>query len=131
MGKVILKNMVFYGYHGAVEQEKILGGRFEVDLELKFDMSKAIKTGHLEDTINYEEVYKTVHDVVTNSQYYLLEKLAGKIMEIIFKSFNVDSVKINLRKPNAPLKGVLDYVEVELEYSKNDFFEKMKGLNVR
>jgi len=121
MGKVLLKNMVFYGYHGVAEQEKILGGRFEVDLELKFDMKKAMRTGHLEDTINYEEVYRIVHDVVTNSRYYLLEKLAGKILKSIFRNFPVDFARVAVRKPNAPLKGVLDYVQIELESTREEF----------
>ena len=37
MDKMVLKNMVFYGYHGVAEPEMILGGKFEVDVELFLD----------------------------------------------------------------------------------------------
>ncbi len=114
MGKVRLKNMVFYGYHGVAEQEKILGGRFEVDLSLDFDMTPAIKSDHLRDTISYEDLYKLVHNVVTNSKYYLIEALAGKIIQEVYQKFSPEKVLVRIRKPSAPVKGVLDTVEVEI-----------------
>ncbi|MBU4443850.1 dihydroneopterin aldolase [bacterium] len=123
MGRVSLKNMVFYGYHGVAEQEKILGGRFEVDLSLDFNMTPAIKSDHLKDTISYEDLYKLVHNVVTNSKYYLLEALAGKIIKEVFLKFSPEKVLIRIRKPNAPVKGVLDTVEVEICRTRNEIKE--------
>ncbi len=123
MGKVKLKNMVFYGYHGVAEQEKDLGGRFEVDVELNFDMSAAIHTDHLGDTISYEEVYHLVHNVVTQSRCYLIETLAGRILRKIFDQFPVDAVLVRIRKPSAPIKGVLDTVEVELARTREEMEE--------
>ena len=123
MGRVSLKNMVFYGYHGVAEQEKILGGRFEVDLSLVFDMTPAIKSDHLKDTISYEDLYKLVHNVVTDSKYYLLEALAGKIIKEVFLKFSPEKVLIRIRKPNAPVKGVLDTVEVEICRTRDEIKE--------
>ena len=122
MGKVSLKNMVFYGYHGVAEQEKTLGGKFEVDVELDFDMTAAIKSDHLKDTVSYESVYKLVHDVVTVSKFHLIEALAGKLLLTIFDNYPVNFVRVKIRKPNAPIKGVLDAVEVEISRSR----EQMK-----
>ena len=118
MGRVSLKNMVFYGYHGVAEQEKILGGRYEVDLSLDFNMTAAIRSDHLKDTISYEDLYKLVHDVVTNSKFYLVEALAGKIIKEVFRKFDADKVTIRIRKPGAPVRGVLDTVEVEIERTR-------------
>jgi len=123
MGRVSLKNMVFYGYHGVAEQEKILGGKFEVDLSLVFNMTPAIKSDHLKDTISYEDLYKLVHNVVTNSKYYLLEALAGKIIKEVFLKFSPEKVLIRIRKPNAPVKGVLDTVEVEICRTRDEIKE--------
>jgi len=120
MGVVRLKNMVFYGYHGVAEPEKILGGKIEVDAELQFDMSKAIQSDHLNDTINYETVYKLIHDVVTNYKFFLIEALAGKIIGTIFKTYQVDAITVRVRKPNAPIKGVLDTVEVEVMRNRQE-----------
>ncbi len=114
MGIVRLKNMVFYGYHGVAEPEKILGGKIEVDVELEFDMTKVIHSDHLPDTVNYEQVYNLVKEVVTQSKFFLIEALAGKILHAIFRNHEVQSVLVRIRKPNAPIKGVLDTVEVEI-----------------
>jgi len=120
MGRVKLINMVFYGYHGVAEQEKILGGKFEVDVELEFNMTSAIRTDHLQDTISYEDLYQLVQDVITHSKFHLIEALAGKLLRVIFDNYSVDSVLIRIRKPNAPVKGVLDNVEVEISRTKEE-----------
>ncbi|MCK4688690.1 MAG: dihydroneopterin aldolase [Candidatus Marinimicrobia bacterium] len=120
MGRVKLKNMVFYGYHGVIEQEKVLGGKYEVDVEFEFDMTSAIKTDHLRDTISYEEIYQLVQDVVTNSKFHLIEALAGKLLRVIFNTYPVDLVLVRIRKPNAPVKGVLDTVEVEISRTREE-----------
>jgi len=114
MGCVRLKNMVFYGYHGVAEQEKVLGGKFEVDVELEFNMDAAIRSDHLQDTINYEKIYQMVQDVVTHSKFYLLEALAGKIIAVIFANERIEAITVRIRKPGAPIRGVLDTVEVEI-----------------
>ena len=112
--------MVFYGYHGTADEEKELGGRFEVDLELKTNLSKAIESDHIEDTINYVEIYKLVKNIVTESKYHLIEALAGQIIKSIFENYRLDEVTIRLRKPNVPLHGVVDTVEVEITRIKEE-----------
>ncbi len=112
--------MVFYGYHGVAEQEKILGGKFEVDVELEFDMTRAIRSDHLPDTISYEDIYHLVEKVVTESKFYLLEALAGHILKTIFLKYPVNVVTVRIRKPNAPVKGVLDTVEVEITRQRHE-----------
>jgi len=120
MGKIKLNNMVFYGYHGVMEQEKDLGGKFEVDLEFEFDMSAAVDSDQLQDTISYVEIYQKVKSVITTSKFHLIESLAGKILRAIFETYPTDRVTIRIRKPNAPLRGVLDNVEVEITRKRSE-----------
>ncbi len=120
MGTIKLKNMVFYGYHGTADEEKELGGRFEVDLDLKTNLSKAIISDDIHDTINYVEIYKLVKNIVTESNYHLIEALAGKILKEILINFPLTEVTIHLRKPNVPLHGVLDTVEVVITRTKKE-----------
>lgn len=116
MNTIRMKNMVFYGYHGVKSEESALGARFEVDVELRADLNRAAATDKLADTVNYNDVYNLVEHIVTERTYYLLEALSGQIGNRILEEFaRVDSVLVNVRKPNAPIKGVLDYVEVEFE----------------
>ncbi len=110
-----LKNMVFYGFHGVEKHEKEWGGRFEVDLELVCDLEDAIMTDKLHDTVDYEAIYKMIHKLVTSRKYYLIEALAGEMCRAIKKNYpKVLKVTARIRKPNVPIKGVLDTVEVEI-----------------
>jgi len=121
MDVIRLKNMVFYGYHGVHESEKTLGGKFEVDLELYKDLSQAGQSDNLKDTLDYEKIYKTVNNCTKNNKFYLIEKLAERIAKSVLRKYKTDKVIVRVRKPNAPVKGVLDTVEVELKRQKEDY----------
>ncbi|MEE8335049.1 MAG: dihydroneopterin aldolase [Candidatus Neomarinimicrobiota bacterium] len=116
-----MKNMVFYGYHGVSDSEKNLGGKFEIDLDLDLDLKKACLTDNLEDTVNYESIYKTVDSCINQKKFYLIEALASSIAERIFNKYAVEKLTIRVRKPHAPVKGVLDTVEVEIQRDKTDY----------
>ena len=120
MTVIRLTKMLFYGYHGVDESEQKRGGTFEVDLELKGNLSTSMKSDHLEDTVDYAEIYQTVHDCLTGTRYFLLEALASHIADSILSSYALNSVKVTVRKPHAPVKGVLGSVEVEIEKERGN-----------
>jgi dihydroneopterin aldolase len=121
MDVIRLKNMVFYGYHGVSKSEKTLGGKFEVDLDLYSDFSVAGQSDKLKDTLDYQAIYKTVDRCTKKNKFYLIEKLAERIARTIIQNHNVEKVVVRVRKPHAPVKGVLDTVEVEIERSKSHY----------
>ena len=121
MGTIQLKNMQFYGFHGVDESEKHLGGRFEVDVEMQLSLAKAFNSDELNDTVNYEKIYKTVNDCVSKDKFYLIEALANSIAKDILINYPINSILVRVRKPHAPVKGVLDTVEVELKRTKEDY----------
>lgn len=110
-----LTNAVFYAYHGVLSDEQALGGKFEIDVELHCDLRKGAKTDHLKDTVDYERVYDCVKNSVMNRKHFLLESLGQAIIDGIFRNFRqVRRVNVRVRKPGAPVKGVIDTVEVEM-----------------
>ena len=107
--------MIFYGYHGVEKHEKNWGARFEVDIELGCNISKALESDNLNDTVNYEKVYQTILNSVTGEKFFLIEALAYSICKKIKVEFpEVQQVRTVVRKPHAPIKGVLDNIEVEV-----------------
>jgi len=110
-----LLNAVFYGYHGNQHEERFLGGRFHIDVDMEADVSAAAKYDSLDETVNYEAVYATVQDIVTNSTFKLIETMAKHISKRILERFElVHAVTVRVRKPGVPIKGVIDCVEVEV-----------------
>ncbi len=121
MDVIRLKNMVFYGYHGVSEFEKSLGGKFEIDIDLYKNLKKAGQSDNLKETLNYEKIYKTIQNCTKRNKYYLIETLAERIAESILRKYKTDKVIVRVRKPHAPVKGVLDTVEVEILRTKVDY----------
>ena len=121
MDVIRLKNMVFYGYHGVSESEKSLGGKFEVDLDLYKNLQIAGQSDDLNETLNYEKIYKTVQNCTKRNKYYLIEKLADRIAQSVLRKYKTDKVIVRVRKPHAPVKGVLDTVEVEIVRTMKDY----------
>jgi dihydroneopterin aldolase len=110
-----IKNASFYAYHGVASDEQSLGGKFEVDIEIASDLSAARESDSLKRTVDYEAVYSFIHTTVTSKKYHLLEALANTIAMGLLKEFStIQSVKVTVRKPHPPVKGVIDYVEVEV-----------------
>lgn len=114
-----LTNAVFYAYHGVLSDEQALGGKFEIDVELHCDLKKGAKTDQLKDTVDYERVYDCVKKSVMDRKHFLLETLGQSIIDGIFRNFRqVQIVNVRVRKPGAPVKGVIDTVEVEMARSR-------------
>lgn len=110
-----IKNASFYAYHGAVVEEQNLGGKFEIDLDLHCNLLPAAETDSLKKTVDYEKVYAFVSTIVHSKRNYLIEALAHTIASgIIQEFFSVEMVTVRVRKPHPPVKGVVDYVEVEM-----------------
>jgi len=113
--------MVFYGYHGVSDSERSLGGNFEIDLELFCPLKQPGESDQLRDTIDYDSVFQTVSTCTTNKKYHLIEALGENITRAIFKKFNVSQLKLRVRKPSAPIQGILDTVEIEIERKRQDY----------
>ena len=51
--RILLNGMTFYGYHGVRPEEKELGQRFVVDVEMELDLRAAGTSDDLTDTVDY------------------------------------------------------------------------------
>lgn len=116
---VRLKNMVFHAHHGYWEEERRIGQRFEVDVELFLDVRKAAASDHIHDTVDLYHVYQAVEKVVVKKQFKLVETLAEEIARGLLKKFPINEVRICVRKPNSPVPGICDGIEVEIFRDKS------------
>jgi dihydroneopterin aldolase len=114
MGILTVKNLVFYGYHGVQDYEKELGGRFEVDVRIRYPFTRCSTEDTLDQAVDYQQVYAVVKEWVTGKKYHLIETLADHIADALADQFDLDEVTVILRKRKVPIDAVLDYVEVEV-----------------
>ncbi len=113
-----LRNMTFHAFHGVWDEEREIGQRFEVDVELKVDAQAASLTDKLKDTIDLAAVFEKVQHVIVEGRYRLLETMGEKVAQKILQDFDVSEVRVRVRKPHAPIRGTQDGMEVELTRSK-------------
>lgn len=115
--KIKISGLQLLAFCGITEEEKKVGSKLSVDIELFLDTKKAADTDNLKDTIDYAKVCEAVLRVARN-KYNLLETLTEKIASCLLKKFSVKEVKIKVRK-NPLLKNTLDYIEIEINRRNN------------
>jgi dihydroneopterin aldolase/2-amino-4-hydroxy-6-hydroxymethyldihydropteridine diphosphokinase len=115
MDKIIINNFELFGNHGVFKEEKLLGQKFILSIELSLDLSSAGKTDNLTSTVHYGELMAEIEELFQRTSYDLIEKAAEEVSTYILKSYNiVKSVSVELKKPFAPTGKHVDYVSVKL-----------------
>ena len=103
---ISLTGMTLYGYHGARPEERALGQRFVVDVDLEADLRHAAATDDLDATVNYSEVYRLVAAIVAGDPVNLLETLGERIARTMFDRFpQVQRTRIRIAKPGVAIAG--------------------------
>jgi len=110
--KILLQNMMFYGYHGVYEYEREQGQKFYVDVELYMDSKQACDTDDLQQTVDYVAAYFQIKTIFETKKFNLMEALADHIGKTLLQGL-ISKVVVRVRKPGAPLPGEFDYVQFE------------------
>ena len=114
MDKIILKGIRFHGYHGVAEAERQVGQKYEIDLDLITNLSTAGTSDDLTHTIDYAEVVQLAIKIGTQGSFQLFEALAEAIAAAIFDQFEIEEVRIAVKKLSPPIEPTLSYAGVEI-----------------
>jgi dihydroneopterin aldolase len=115
MGVIQIEGMEFYAYHGHYREERVVGSRFLVDVELEARLEKASRTDKLSDTINYLSVYHLIKEEM-EIKSHLLEHVAGRIINRLSDNFpGLEKIRVKISKINPTMGGQIDKVSVTLE----------------
>lgn len=110
-----MKNCAFFARHGVLDEEERLGQRFYVDAALTVDPGRALVDDSIEDTVNYGIAFTEIEKIITGQRRFLIESLALEVARALTARFpQIKKAEITVRKPNAPVPGVIDYVEVSV-----------------
>lgn len=116
MGWIRIKNMVFHTFNGVLPEEKKLGQRLEVDVELNFPIEKQVLHDDLNETVNYAAVYQAVEAFIQTHNYNLIESLANRVADTVLAKYSqIQTIKVRIRKYAVPINGIFDHVEIEVE----------------
>lgn len=124
LSRITIKNAQYYAYHGVKQEERKLGGKYEVDLILDYDAKSAIVRDDVNYALNYEIAMYCISEVMTGDSYSLLETIANEILNSVVEKFDfLQKATVKVRKINAPMKRYVDYVEVEQSVEMEDSAE--------
>ena len=115
MDKILLNNLGFYGYHGVLKEESVLGQKFFIDMELLLDTKEAGLTDDMNKSVSYADVYEVAKEITEKRRFNLIEALAENIAKEVLEKFNlINVVMVRVKKPEAPVNGIYDYFGVEI-----------------
>ena len=76
-------------------------------------MATALDQDSIVGTVDYGIAFGVVEKIVTGKRHFLIESLALAVAKALIARFpQIRRAEITVRKPNAPVRGVLDHVEV-------------------
>jgi dihydroneopterin aldolase len=105
-----LHQLKFYSLHGVHDEERVLGGDYEVNADIFIESKEKIE--HLHQTIDYGIVYKIISDHMS-SPIPLLETLAQNIANEIWEiDPKIKTIFINIKKLNPPIEHFTGSVSV-------------------
>ncbi|MCD8202063.1 MAG: dihydroneopterin aldolase [Prevotella sp.] len=119
---ISVNGMHFRAYHGVAPQERIIGSDFVVNVRAKYNVTKAMESDDVSDTINYARIYEII-DKKMQEPSCLLENLAGRIGKGIFGEMpEIETLDITIEKKNPPMGGEIGCASVEIHLINDKTF---------
>ncbi len=116
---ICLDNLRFHAFHGVLPQERITGNDYRVSLRIAYDISRAMESDRVEDTLNYAEVFELVRQEMA-VPCNLIERVAGRIGDRLFREFpEIGELDLRIVKVNPPMGADCEGAGVEVHLINN------------
>ena len=86
---------------GIFDWERTRKQKVVINVEIRFNAAKAVRSDKIENTIDYKTITKKIIKHVEGSRYLLLEKLTDQVLQIVMDDPKVRSAKVRVDKPGA------------------------------
>ena len=120
MGQIALEGMEFFAFHGYYDEEQKIGNKYGIDLFIDTDLHAAGASDQLNETVNYEVLYRVVTEEM-QAPARLLEHLGHRVLDRVLAEFPyVSGVRVSVSKFNPPLGGICHRARVTLERRRTE-----------
>ena len=99
--KIFIQGLAIPCIIGTLPQERKKKQFVVIDLEFPAPVKKAAKRDDLRKTLNYQKIAERMTAFVSNSRFYLLETLAERLANMLFRKFKLKNILLRVSKPNA------------------------------
>ncbi len=116
MQQIEIAGLQIYAYHGVAPSERRIGNLFSLDITLTADLTRAMETDDVADTVNYAAVVATAQRVMAQPSA-LLENVAARLRDAIRGEFPaVTGGYIRIAKIHPPIPAQLGFVAVAISW---------------
>ena len=116
MDIIKIENIEVFANHGVFKEENILGQKFLISLELYLNTREAGKSDNLDFSVDYGRISAVAKRFIERNVFKLIETAAEKLAEKILLEFKrIEKIKVELKKPWAPVKLHTDNISVIIE----------------
>ena len=100
MDKITINGLVVPTLIGVYDFERTQKTPLIFDVDMWADLNHALLSDNVNDTVDYAKVAEFVQHVADNTEYLLLEALAGEVIKQLFSQFPLARIRLAITKPN-------------------------------
>jgi dihydroneopterin aldolase len=112
--RIMLSGVELFAHGGVTEEERRVGQRYRLEVELRLPLSKPAASDDLNDTVSYAEVHDVSVSAIRERPFNLIESAAERVASVLLERFSVSGVTIRLTKLAPPIDGVVAGAAVEI-----------------
>ncbi|MBL0339937.1 MAG: dihydroneopterin aldolase [Bacteroidetes bacterium] len=113
--RISIEGIECHAYHGCLEEESKIGGRYQVDVHVDKDVSLSVRNDTLTDTVDYVVVNEVVRkEMAIRSK--LIEHVGGRILKSLSEAIPGEkSIEVKIIKFNPPVRGIVNHTSITLK----------------
>lgn len=116
--RLIVSGLALFTHCGVTPEERAVGQRIVVDVDMTVELGEAARRGGLEATVDYADLCRQVIEVGEKARHTLLESLAIDVAEAVLARPRVREVRVRIIKPTPPIVPAVEAFIVELVRSR-------------
>jgi len=126
MDYIEILGMKFHSFIGHYDEEKQIGNKFNVDLKVKTDCTKAAETDNLKYALDYVELYNLIKTEM-QKKCNLVENVTERIKSVIFEKFaQVEHIYIKISKLSPKIGGMVDEVSIVQDINREEYLNSKR-----
>lgn len=99
--RILIKDLFLRTIIGVNDDERTNRQDVLINLIVETDTKSAAKSDDIADALNYRTLTKQIIELVENSRFLLVEKLAEEIAKVCLSDSRVERVSVTVEKPQA------------------------------
>ena len=118
---VKVENLKIYAFHGCMEEEKIIGSDYVVNMSAVCSVGKKVFEDEIGGTVDYVDLARIAkREMSIRSK--LLEAVVNRIINSCFNEISVlEQISVTVSKINPPINADVESVSVSMEKKRGDY----------